>query len=404
MNKTNMTYEISDDTKLLTEGPDWLKEKRQVSKSEFNGQSLPRRSLHLWRYTDPARLLSLTERAPVAGSSTVVDTIKQNGVTILPLAEAVATQADLVKKYLYSQVNESTGKFEAMNGALWSDGIFVHIAANTHVENLIHLVHVAPMGGDQVYRRVLIVAEPGSKATIIDEYSGGSSDKGNVSGSNSVVEIIALQESEIKYINFQNHKPATQSFLTHRASLAGGARMETIMLPLGGKLSKQNFGVRLDGPGADSQMYGFTLGTDRQHMDNHTKHHHRHGDTTSDIQFKVVLKDRAESAYTGLIRIDQSAANCQAYQINRNLMLSEGAKAETIPELEILNEEVSCSHGATMGEIDPEEIFYLTARGLDRKQAIQMIVAGFTASIFDRLPEALREQVSKIVSSRLENI
>lgn len=404
MNKRTLTYEIEDSTKSLAVGPTWLKEKRASSKTEFNGQDLPRRSLHLWRYTDPARLLTLTESTTAPGSSTLASPVSQKGVTIVPLAEAVATHAELVKKHLYSQVNESTGKFEAMNGALWSDGMFVHIAANTKVEEPIHLVHAAPDGGDQNYRRVLIVAEPGAKATIIDEYSGGSSDREKISGTNCVVEIIAGQESELRYINFQNHASATQSFLTHRATLARGARMETIMLPIGGKLSKQNFGVRLDGPGSDSQMYGFMIGNDRQHFDNHTKHHHRHGDTTSDIKFKVVLSDRAESAYTGLIRIDQKAANCQAYQINRNLILSEGAKAETIPELEILNEEVSCSHGATMGEIDPEEIFYLTARGLSHKQAVQMIVAGFSASILDRLPETLRERVSLIVESRLEKI
>ena len=151
-------------------------------------------------------------------------------------------------------------------------------------------------------------------------------------------------------------------------------------------------------------MYGLLFGSKRQHFDNHTLHHHASGQTTSDIDFKVVLRDKAVSAYTGLIRIEQDAANCEAYQENRNLLLGGGAKAETIPELEILNEEVMCSHGATVGPIDPEMIFYLTSRGFSPEEAVRTIVTGFVASTLKMVPADIRGGIRSAVTDRLEGI
>jgi len=151
-------------------------------------------------------------------------------------------------------------------------------------------------------------------------------------------------------------------------------------------------------------MYGLLFGSGRQHFDNHTLHHHASGQTMSNIDFKVVLRDKALSAYTGLIRIDEGAPVCEAYQENRNLLLNPGTKAETIPELEILNEEVSCSHGATLGPVSPTEIFYLTSRGIPESEAIRMIVSGYVASTLQLVPADLRERIEDFVNTRLEDI
>jgi len=178
--------------------------------------------------------------------------------------------------------------------------------------------------------------------------------------------------------------------------------MLTIPLAFGGALSKQNFGVTLNGPGANSKIYGLLFGSKKQHFDNHTLHHHAASQTSSDIDFKVVLRDKALSAYTGLIRIEHDAANCEAYQENRNLLLTEGARAETIPELEILNEDVMCSHGATVGPIDPEMVFYLTSRGVPEQEAINAIVTGFVSSTLKMVPADIRGGIRSVVTNRLE--
>ena len=180
--------------------------------------------------------------------------------------------------------------------------------------------------------------------------------------------------------------------------------MLTVPLAFGALLSKQNFGISLSGVGAESNMYGLLFGSSYQHFDNHTLHHHAASNTTSNIDFKIVLRDRSRSAYTGLIRIDNDARTCQAYQENRNLLLTEGARADTIPELEILNEDVQCSHGATIGPIDPEAVFYLEARGIARDEAVRMIVSGFVEHTLRQVPDDLRQRISGFVAQRLEHI
>ncbi len=172
-----------------------------------------------------------------------------------------------------------------------------------------------------------------------------------------------MNDSRVRYVIVQRQAPATHSYLTHRARIGPGREYADHPPRLSARaISKQNFGVVLNGPGAESNMYGLLFGTGHQHFDNHTLHHHAVGKTKSNIDFKVVLRDRALSAYTGLIRIDQNAQVCEAYQENRNLLLNPNTRAESIPELEILNEEVTCSHGATVGPIDPMDLFYLNSR------------------------------------------
>ena len=180
--------------------------------------------------------------------------------------------------------------------------------------------------------------------------------------------------------------------------------MFTIPLAFGATIAKHNYGVELAGKNAESNMYGLAFGSARQHFDYHTLHHHSVGETLSNIDYKVVLRDKALSAYTGLIRIEQDARTCEAYQENRNLLLSKGAKAETIPELEILNEDVRCSHGATIGPIDPLEVFYLQSRGLPAELATRMIVAGYAEATMKRLPDDLKPRIRESVMRRLETI
>ena len=438
MSTQNTEYVIPELAPALERGPLWLREKRQSSRESFNRTPLPRRGLHLWRYTDPARF--------VFEQSTAVDTpyndnydtaakvvhdhlakghlaglvsdfggrdikchitedVSKQGFIISSLSDAVEKQKEIVEQYLYGLVNSETGKFEAMNGALWNDGILIYIPDNVVVERPIHLLRESGQSGSVQYPRLLVVVGRNAELTLIDEYAGGSTGSdAELSHTNSVVEVYGLQDSRTRLISLQRHSSGTRSILTQRARLERGASMLTMPLAFGAAMSKQNYGVTLAGEGADSNIYGLLFGADRQHLDNHTLHHHAHGQTTSNINFKVVLRDKALSAYTGLIRIDQGAKVCEAYQENRNLLLSPGTRAETIPELEILNEEVSCSHGATIGPIDPQLVFYLKSRGIPEDVATRMVVSGFVASTLELVPEDLRERVSGFVAQRLEDM
>lgn len=416
----------------------WLRERRRESRQEYNRTPIPQRGLHLWRYTDPTRfVVNRSDRSDTAFSDNYdtvenielrnlreghlsglvtelggreakfhgLDKLRQQGVVVSTLSQAVESHRDLVQQFLYELVNSKTGKFEAMNGALWNDGIFVYVPDGQAVSAPLHLLREAGEAGSAQFPRTLIVVGRNSELTIIDEYGGGANvTNGSGSYTNGAVEIFGSADSRTRYVMLQRHAQSTTSYLTHRARIEQGASMLTIALSFGGDLTKHNFGVNLAGPGAESKMYGLLFGADHQHFDNHTLHHHSAGQTRSDIDFKVVLRDRALSAYTGLIRIDREAKSCEAYQENRNLLLNKGTRAETIPELEILNEDVMCSHGATIGPIDPMMVFYLQARGIGYQEAVRMIVSGFVSDTLRQVPLDLQERINGFVSQRLERL
>lgn len=434
-NQDIMIPEISPE---LKRGPKWLQDKRTASKESYNNSPIPRRGLHLWRYTDPTNFVvdksQINDALFRANFESVIESelallkdghssafvidkagrditfhiankLASDGVVVSKLSDAVESHHEIVNKYLYSQVNSDTGKFEAMNSALWNDGIFIYVPDGKSVEKPIHLLRESGMDSSAQFPRLLVVVGKNSNVTIIDEYSGGSETQSdNMSLTNSAVEIFGDVDSRTRYISLQRNSEGAKVYLAHRAKAEQNASILTVPLAFGGAVSKQNFGVTLNGAGADSKMYGLLFGGGNQHYDNHTLHHHAVGKTTSDINFKVVLKDKANSAYTGLIRIENNAKVCEAYQENRNLLLNKGCKAETIPELEILNEDVICSHGATIGPIDPEMIFFLKCRGINETEATRMVVGGFVEATLKQVPDDIKEKISEFVAQRLENI
>jgi Fe-S cluster assembly protein SufD len=192
--------------------------------------------------------------------------------------------------------------------------------------------------------------------------------------------------------------------VSQRASVARDANVFTAIASLGSGVTKSDFGSILEGPGANVELFGFLYGEKDQRFDHHTVHDHRAGHTYSNLDFKTVLTDRAHSAYTGLIRIAPDAPESEAYQENRNLLLDPRAKAESIPELEILTDEVKCSHGATVGSLDPNHVFYLMCRGLERAEAIRLIVAGFVEPTLSRLPDNLQERLRSHVEEKIQQL
>jgi len=259
--------------------------------------------------------------------------------------------------------------------------------------------------GSEHYPRLLVIVGENSHITIIDEYSGGPEDPdAEICYSNGAVEFFVGRESKCCYVMLQRQTHSVNSYLTYRAAVEQGAELLTVPLSFGAGQSKQNFGIRINGENSSSRIHGLLFGSERQRFDNHTLHHHAANRTESNIDFKVVLRDRANSAYTGLIRIDQTSRGCQAYQENRNLLLDDGTRAEAIPELEILNEDVQCSHGATAGPIDPETIFFLQARGIEAAEAVRIVVGGFVQSTLKQVPADIRDRISGFVSERLQEI
>ncbi len=428
-------YLIPESAPELLRGPKWLKDIRERSRRDFNNSPIPLRGLHLWRYTDPETFLAEHTESPDSAHDTSArsaegpvsehlekdptsrlvhdmggrdiklhgaDKLTSRGVIVCRLSEAVDQHRELAEQYLYRLINSRSGKFEAQNSALWNEGIFIYVPDSVRVAEPIHLMREAGQSGSTQFHRLLVVVGRNAELTVIDEYVGG--DESATGHANSAVEIFGLQESRTHYVSLQRYAHRMNSYLSHRANIERGATMLTVPLDFGATVSKHDYGVSLAGEGAESNIIGLLFASGRQHFDNHTRHHHVASRTYSNIDFKTVLRDKSTSAYTGLIRIENDARACEAYQENRNLLLNLGTRAEVVPELEILNEDVHCTHGATIGPIDPLTIFYLKSRGVEHGEAVRMIVAGFVDSTLKRLPSDLAERIRGYAGRRLEGL
>jgi Fe-S cluster assembly protein SufD len=375
---------------------------------------LPNRAAHLWRYTDPARFLPATDPTDLAptdvgptwrleeplsvagllagGALRVVEVdarARRAGVAVEDLHRA--SVADL----LGTAVPANHGFVEAINTAAWRGGVLVRVPAGVELEHPIRLRLVA---GALVLPRVLVVAGEGSSFEIIEGHVGGERSGSKVLG---VTEIFVAPDANVRYSLVQRWDPGVVGHLTVRAKVERGARFQMSLASFGGSTFKADVGAILAGEGTEVETAGVAMGGDQQHFDHHTEHIHEAPKTTSNLDFKVALTHAARSAYTGMIRIAPHAPGSQAYQENRNLLLSPDARAESIPELEILTDDVRCSHGATVAPLDPEQLFYLASRGLPRQQAMRVIVYGFLDQTLARLPQTTRERIEALVAARL---
>lgn len=391
------------------------RERRREALAALAAAAPPDRVTHLWRFTDPANLAPTASaaaagaeaRTEAAGAAAVVDLVpglapvirlgeeaRAAGLEVLPLAAA----ADLASRLGEAPAAPESRWFGLLNDAAWNAGVALRLPGGRALAAPVRVVvHAAAAA---VLPRVLLVAEADSELTLVEEHEGGSADA-RVAGA---TEILAGPAARVRHVVVQGWASGVNGYLSVRARAERDADLLSVFCALGGDRAKLEFVSTLDGPGASSRMVGVTVGAGRQHIDLHTRHVHRVGDTRSDIDVKAVVSERARSTYTGLIRIDEAARGVEAFQENRNLLLSDGARADTIPELEILNQEVSCSHGATVAPIDPLQVFYLQSRGVPEDRARRMIVRGFLENTLARLPDDVREGVETVVERRLDTV
>jgi Fe-S cluster assembly protein SufD len=381
--------------------PKWIYNLRKTGWENFHASPLPQRSNHLWRYTDPEIFLPANKPKQSFSKTLRLESneseLKNRGVIFGNLEIALANHEDLIKAHLNRAVSMEFGKFESLNMALWNGGRFLYIPDNTVIEEPIRLQYI-PDSEFTACRTLVIIGE-NAEVSIIDDYVAGEKQESFLT--NSVTELIAGKNSRLKYLFLNRLESDHKLFFTNRAVIESDVNFEAVYADFGGGLSKINTGTVLRGKGASSRMTGIIFSDGVKNTDYHTRHHHKSGDTYSDLDFRVVLKNKSKSAYTGLIRIEKDAANCEAYQENRNLLLNEGTRAESIPELEILTDQVQCSHGATMGPVDPEMIFYLKSRGLSESLAVRLIIEGFFKSALEKSPSAFKEILIGEMSDRL---
>ncbi len=382
--------------------PAWLVEKRLEAARAFEALPMPTTKLRPWKYTDVSDL-AITSYPPEASFLPVVQVTGDAGAPEGAFAGAIAAAvtddrlASVVEQHLGSLVPPTEGKFIAANSAQWTGGVLVYAPRGKAFEAPVS-VGLTGEGG-AVFPRMLIVAEAASEVTVLVRAVSADADL-LASG---VVEIVAGADSNVRVVFDLAWGDATREFTTVRARTDRNASVSVATLAIGGALVKQTLEGILEGEGSSGRFRGVALGDADQHFDFVTLQDHVGPKTVSDVQIKTALAGASRSIYYGVTRVEETASGAAAEQENRNLLLSGNAKADSDPVLEILtNEVIRCGHGATVGPVDEEALFYLQSRGLDRRQALKLLVAGFFRSVLDDLgDEAMVEEVSDDVERKL---
>jgi Fe-S cluster assembly protein SufD len=383
--------------------------------ARWEAAAAPDRVRHLWRFTDPARLLPArvggegavvaapAARPAIAGAVATID-LRPGEAPLVGLAPGLPPGILTVGPATEGGAGAGSGiaadrdLFRSLNDAAWNTGVGLVVADGACLPGPIHVrIHAA---GAAALPRLTLAVGRGAEAVLLEQHLGGGGDVRV--GGRTVVR--AAARARVRHAVIQVWDPGTCGHLAVDTHAADGADVLTVCGAFGGDVAKLELRTDLAGAGAHSEIVGVTLVAGSQHGDVHTSHRHLSGQTTSRIDFKAVAADSARTTYTGLIRIDDEARGCEAYQENRNLLLSPRARADAIPELEIHNQEVSCSHGATIAPVESDQLFYLESRGLDRGEALGLVVSGFLENTLARLPGDARALVESFVGPRLAAI
>jgi Fe-S cluster assembly protein SufD len=326
--------------------------------------------------------------------------LAEKGVVLASLHEAVAKHAEKVREHLAVVVPPEEGKLAALNAALWADGVFLYVPRGVRLELPIRVTRWLSEPGAAYFSRVLIVAERESQVSYVDEIL--SADFARQTFSSSAVEVVARDAAQVQYVAVQR-LGKNAFYQSVQRTLAGrDAKLDTLNVGLGASVSRVDLNARLLGPGANSDMLGLYFGDGSQHFDFNTSQDHVTPNTSSDLLYKGALDGASRAVFRGIIRVHPGAQKTDAYQKNRNLLLSPKAHADSLPNLEIQADDVKCSHGATVGELDEEAKFYLMSRGLGRVQAERLVVLGFLGEVLSRLPlGGVSEKVTRVIEEKL---
>ncbi|PKO24203.1 MAG: Fe-S cluster assembly protein SufD [Chloroflexi bacterium HGW-Chloroflexi-1] len=319
------------------------------------------------------------------------------GVIFTDLDTACRAYPELVQRHFNTAVATDENKFSALHYALWNSGTFVYVPRNVTIDKPLQAVISQSAGKLAGMHHTLVVTEEGAAVTLVEDFVGAAGGM-----TNSVVELLPGVNSQVHYLHLQNLADTAWNFSTQRMLLTRDSLLRYFIGSWGSRLSKNWINMELNGPGSHGELLGLYVPGGRQHLDHHTNQLHKSPHATSDLLFKGALKDRARSVYQGYVKVYPQAQKTNAYQANRNLMLSKMARADSIPGLEIEADDVRCTHGATAGQIPEEYIFYLMARGIDRGNAERMIVQGFLEEVIDRIPvEGVRSKLETEIARKV---
>jgi Fe-S cluster assembly protein SufD len=398
----------------VTEPSWWIGRKAEAMK-KFQASPMPKRNEEDWRFATIGAIELGNFQPGQKGSTTAEDLLKrstasfphaakavfandrllylegseklaQQGVVFESLSVALEKHPALLEKYFMAHpVDLGAQKFAALHAAHASAGVLIHVPKNVELEFPLVAFHWLDGAESAVFPHTLIVAGENSKVTMVDFL--GSTDARGAGLACGVNDLLVGVGAKVNYVGLQQWGSAVTSFQLNSTRVEKDGEARSLFVNLGAAYARQESRSTLVGGGARSEMLGLSVGNNRQEFDQRTLQCHDVPNTWSDLLYKNALDDRSKSIFKGLIRVAPGAAKTDAYQNNRNLLLNPEAEADSMPGLEILNDDVRCTHGATTGQIDQDQLFYLMARGIEPRTGAQLLAHGFFEEVIARLPD-----------------
>jgi Fe-S cluster assembly protein SufD len=414
--------------------PEWVTTRRRRAWDTFHAKPMPAMNHEEWRRTDirtlkldafvPAGLLESRDsvaapesfaahlsRGQFAGSMLQVDgqhasaelahELARKGVIFCSMDDAVRQHGELVKPHFMTRgVDPNYDKFSALHAAFWVGGAFLYVPRGVQIEQPLYFLTGLSARASADLSHTLVILEEGAEATIFQEQTSAPHERSALHVG--AIELFVGQGARLSYVNLQNWDSRVWHFAHQRGLVARDGYLQWVVGGLGSRLAKVNQEVVLEGPGSEAQVNGVMFTTGRQHLSYHTRQIHQADHARSDLLYRGALKDHSRIVWRGMIAVEPGAQKSDAYQRDDNLILSPSARADSIPGLEIKANDVRCTHGATAGRVDQEQVFYAMCRGLTRMEAVHMIVEGFFGTVLDRIPiESVREALQVAVAEKL---
>jgi Fe-S cluster assembly protein SufD len=382
-----------------TEEPEWLGALRRTAIGHFDELGFPTLHHEDWRWTN---LSAMTQTGFRPGQAAGLGDLP-DGVTVGSLAGALRASPALLEGRLAQYAQSADRAFIALNTAFMADGLFVHVPDGMSVEKPIHVLHLSEVttGASVSHPRHLIVAGAESSVTVIESYGSTGTE---TYLTNVVTEVVCGEKSRVSHTKVQRESESA----FHVAALAihqgTGSRFRSATVNLGGRLVRNEYHAYLGGEGADCVLNGLSMGHGHQVVDTHTRLDHAVPNCTSWQFFKSILDGKCRGIFDGRIHVHRDAQKTDAKQTARSLLLSDDAVSNNKPQLEIYADDVKCTHGATTGQLDDSQVFYLRARGLDLEAARSLLTYAFAREVADTIEiEVVRQQMERACLGRLPN-
>lgn len=335
------------------------------------------------------------------GSNVELDeSLAKKGVVFTDFRTAEKEHSDLLKKLIGQIVKPEDGKFAALASAFSENGVLLYVPKGVQVDAPLHSVLWGPGGDLAHFSHLIVYVEDGASVTYVHE-AASPNETGHALHAG-IVELYVGNDANLRFVELQSWGRHVWNFSHERARVERGGNLDWIFGAVGSRLTKNFSDLDLAGQGAQGRMSGFYFTDGTQHLDHDTQQNHLAANCTSDLLFKGALKGKSRSVWQGMIYVAPGAQKTDGYQANRNLVLDDQARADSIPGLEILADDVRCTHGATVGKLEQEPLFYLKSRGIPQHEAEQLVVEGFFDPIMQRIPfEGVRERFQQAIQIKL---